>query len=227
MAATPHYTSCPRRRRVSRRYEPIPRYVYEDADPRQRMPRRPSAFESMFYGAALVFVLVALVSFFFDWRSLAPAAQPAPTVQRAVQGVPQSAPAALDAPAQVATPLPIAPVAPLEPVAQVAVSADALPTAAVAVANPAALVVVQPGTQARIAADSIVPSATIAPTVATTAFMQLGTDFTASADGTCVRTHRNGDLVEFCQQRPMNLGEMSSVADYLRTGMITGTVVPE
>ena len=227
MAATPHYTPCPRRRRASRRYEPIPRYVYEDAAPRPRMSRRPSAFESMFYGAALVFVLVALVSFFFDWRSLAPAAQPAPTVQRAVQGAPQSAPAALDAPAQVATPLPIAPAAPLEPVAQVAVSANTLPTAAVAVATPATLVVVQPGTQARIATDSIVPSATIAPTVATTAFMQIGTDFTANANGTCVRTHRNGDLVEFCQQRPMNLGEMSSVADYLRTGMIAGTVVPE
>ena len=227
MAANHEYTPCPRRRRASRRYEPIPRYVYEDAAPRPRMSRRPSAFESMFYGAALVFVLVALVSFFFDWRSLAPAAQPAPTVQRAVQSAPQSAPAALDAFAQVATLLSLAPAAPLEPAVQAAVSADALPTAAVAVATPAALVVVQPGTQARIAADSIVPSATIAPTVATTAFMQLGTDFTASADGTCVRTHRNGDLVEFCQQRPMNLGEMSSVADYLRTGMIAGTVVPE
>lgn len=187
-------------------------------------PRRTS------WGWLLVEVASAIAILAVCWLVLGPSIMaslaPAPSVTPAV---PTMRPVAPPAAAPAAEQAPAAPVADAQP-APVAVEApapvSALPTAAVVIAAPAEVVTLDPAAPLRYAPGSgPAPTAAPAPTVATTAFMQIGKDYEANADGTCVRTRRDGALVEFCQSRPMNIGEMSSVADYLRTGMIVGEKV--
>lgn len=188
-------------------------------------PRRTS------WGWLLVEVASAIVILVVCWLVLGPSIMasltPAPSVAPAAPTMRPVAPPAQPAPA--AEQAPAAPVAEAQP-APVAVEAPApvvaLPTAAVVIAAPAEVVTVPDAAPLRYAPGSgPAPTAAPAPTVATTAFMQIGKDYEANADGTCVRTRRDGALVEFCQQRPMNIGEMSSVADFLRTGRIPGEKV--
>ena len=77
----------------------------------------------------------------------------------------------------------------------------------------------------RFAPGSGAAAAEIAPTVATTAPMVAGKDFDYNADGTCVELMRGGQRWRYCQIRPMTVGEMSSMADLLRTGRVVGEVV--
>lgn len=204
------------------RYAPEPYYAPEPEPP--QTPALVKVLLTVFYLAATVMVIAVAVAYWPLVRAAVLA--PAPAVEIATQR-----PVAPQVPAQ----QPAAPIempaveqpAPAQPAAPVIVEAPAAPieapAAVVAVPTPAAVVV--PVATARIAPESYAPTAAPAPTVATTAFMQIGKDFSTNTDGTCVRTQRDGSLVEFCQVRPMSIGEMSAVADFLRTGRIAGEVV--
>lgn len=137
-------------------------------------------------------------------HAVAPPSAPAPSVPQS-QPAPQPAPIVEQAPAQPA------------------VAPPAVPTAAVIVPPQAAPVVVVPHAAPRIAPESA--PAPEAPTIATTAPMVVGKDFQAPSK-TCVETERKGETVHFEQVQDLTPAEMSSVADYLRTGMIEGKAGP-
>lgn len=104
-------------------------------------------------------------------------------------------------------------------------SSNPLPTAVVNIPQSAEVVTLDPAAPLRYAPGS--GPATAVPTVATTPFMVAGKDFSHNDSQTCVETTRDSDgaRVRFCQESEMTAGAMSSVADYLRTGMIVGEVV--
>lgn len=128
--------------------------------------------------------------------------------------------------------------APAKPAARVATSGSAAPrtievtaTPAVAAAaepQPAAAPVVQvvPNLSQPIiyAQGSDVRPTPLPPLVIPTP-LTAGVDYAANSDGTCVTAPRAGKTYRFCQIRPMNPGEIASVGDYLRTGMIAGEEV--
>lgn len=145
-------------------------------------------------------------------------AAPAPTVQPVA---PPSAPAPAQAAPQPAEQAPAAPID-AAPAVEAPAPVQSVPTAAVIQAAPAPAVVV-PHAPARIAPESA--PAPEAPTVATTAPMVAGKDFAAPSK-TCVETQRDGATVHFEQLQDLTPAEMSSVADYLRTGMIAGEAGP-
>lgn len=197
-------------------------YAPDYHDPYFQPPQRRSVFETLFFAVGAVFLAGAMYLLF--WPVVRPyvgALTPPPAV--GVPSAPRSAAPPVAAPQAQPAEAPAAPVA--QPVEAPAPAQPAtLPTAAVAVPTP--ITVVQPiAAPLRLAPGSVAPTAAPAPTVATTAMMQVGKDFTANADGTCVQTTRDGAAVQFCQARPMSLAELSSVADYLRTGMIAGEPV--
>lgn len=105
-------------------------------------------------------------------------------------------------------------------------AAPALPTTEIAVPAPVAVVRPDLTKPLNLAPGSIVPTAASAPTVVTTAPMVEGRDYSVSADGRCVLvTNNRGRRVQFCQDAEWTPGAQSSVADYLRTGMIAGEEV--
>lgn len=182
----------------------------------------------MTFGGVLFYVVVFLIIAFMVFvgtaerlgyplasflpRYAAPTVQPAAAPQAPVQSAPQAQPAAPVVQEQ----------APAQPV-EVAPQPAIVPTAAVFAPAPAEPIVVVPQAPARIAPQS--QPAPEAPTVATTAPMVAGKDFQAPS-ATCVETERDGAVVHFEQVQDMTPGEMSSVADYLRTGMIKGEAGP-
>lgn len=188
-------------------------------------PRRTHWTVALINIVSAIIIVAVFVAVF--WPMLAPYLHsPAPSVAPAVPtmrpqvSAPPAAPVAEQAPA-----LPVE-----QPAAPVAVEApvSALPTAAVVIAAPAEVVTVPVDAPLRYAPGSgPAPTAQPAPTVATTPFMIAGEDFSHNDSQTCVETTRQSDgaRVRFCQQEIMTAGAMSSVADYLRTGMIEGEVV--
>lgn len=196
---------------------------------RRSNPPRPSRFAVILNWAtnigALVFagvVLYLIWPFVMERFAGTPAAIEQPTAVPAIVR-PQPQPAIEQpAPIQEVAPVPAAP--PAQP-AQEAVPVAPPIQIEIAVPTPATIVKPDLTKPLNLAPGSIIPTATIAPTVATTAPMVAGKDFSYNKDGTCVETKRDGRKVKYCQIRPMNIGEMSSVADYLRTGMIQGEVV--
>jgi hypothetical protein len=209
-------------RRIRRTYAP----QYDRFNPPYQPQPQPrlSLGNILFY--TVFFLLLAFMIFVgtaerlgYPLTSFLPqyAAQPAPTVHAVA---PQSAPAPAQSAPQ-AAPIEQAPAAPIVEQAP----APAVPTAAVIVAPQAAPVVVVPQAAPRIAPDSIVPTVAPAPTIETTAPMVAGKDFQAPSK-TCVETERKGEAVHFAQVQDMTPAEMSSVADYLRTGMIAGVAGP-
>lgn len=194
---------------------------------RRQSPPRPSRLAIIINWATNIGALVfAGVVIYLLWPYIvarftgAPAAIEQPTAAPAIVR-PQTQPV-IEQPASIQEVAPQAPVAP-QPVQ------EAAPPVAepVIIAVPTPMTIVEPDLTKplNLAPGSIVPTVTIAPTVATTAPMVAGKDFSYNSDGTCVETERGGQKVRFCQLRPMNIGEMSSVADYLRTGMIQGGIV--
>ena len=217
-------------RRIRRTYAPQydrhnPVEPYYPQYPPQPMPHRAGPIDWLLLLICVVIGAAVLSSWLgIDVRQYVSAPPAVPTVHAVVppnapQAPPQTAPQAVEAPAP-AQPIDAA------PAVDAPAPAQSVPTAAVIVAPQPAPVVVVPQAPARIAVESqAAPTAAPAPTVAVTAPMVAGKDFQAP-NKTCVETQRKGAAVHFEQKQDLTPAEMSSVADYLRTGMIAGEVGP-
>ena len=176
--------------------------------------------------AIIIVVVVWLLLGPYITASLVPAAAPAVPTMRPV-APPAAAPAAESGSQAPALPVEGNADAPAQPITSGAGGDARMPTAVINIPAPASAVTLDPAAPLRYAPGS--GPAQPAPTVVTTAFMVAGEDFSHNDSQTCVETTRDSDgaRVRFCQQEIMTAGAMSSVADYLRTGMIVGEVVSD
>jgi|GEM_PF-2970171 hypothetical protein len=211
-------------RTTRRRPLPAP---YRAAPPRQSLFSKIIAHTinmgSIALAAIVVYLLWPYIMARWNGEGAAPSVAPTPFVGSNAPRS-ESPPIVQEQPAQQAeqegaVPAPIA--------RPIAIPAPAtIPTAEIAVPIPAAIVQPDPSKPLRYAPGSIVPTTAPAPTVAYTAPMVAGKDYGVSSDGRCViTTNTHGQRVRFCQDAEWTIGAQSSVADYLRTGMITGEEV--
>jgi hypothetical protein len=114
------------------------------------------------------------------------------------------------------------------PAIQPAAQSGTLPTAAIVYPTvpPAAQITIVPIAYPQTYASSDPPTITPIPTlVYPTPLPAAAAAFTLSPDGKCVIVARADGNYQQCQDWPYSAAEATSVADYLRTGLVPGTKV--
>lgn len=166
-------------------------------------------------------------------RVIAPAAAPAAR-PAAVPAIPPRQPAApaaqlpanqaaAEANADAAYQATVQAVNAAQPAAAAVAQPGALPTAVIAI--PTAQAVVVPWAMPVLASNSP-PTVTPIPTIAyPTPLPAAAAAYTVSPDGLCVIAPRAGKQYQVCQAWKYKPDEATSVADYIRTGLLPGTEV--